>query len=62
MSDDPEEERTRADAGAARRCSTCGARIDATEWHPLTTRVDDDGAFRVHAFCGADCRAAWNGE
>lgn len=45
----------------ARRCSVCGSRIDATEWHPLTTRVGDDGEFHVYAFCDADCRAAWGG-
>lgn len=68
MSDDPQGganasagTSTNADAGAARRCATCGSRIDTTEWHPLATRVDDAGEFHVHAFCDAACRDAWDG-
>jgi hypothetical protein len=65
MSDDERE----TDADAARTddseradrpksCAHCGKRIDTTEWHPVAT-VDDDGAFRVYAFCDEDCRDEW---
>lgn len=40
-------------------CANCGSEIDTKEWHPLVTRTDDDGNFRVYAFCDEDCRDEW---
>ncbi len=40
-------------------CAECGDRIDRTEWHPVLSTTDDDGTFRVHAFCSQECRNAW---
>lgn len=43
-------------------CAECGDRIDRTEWHPVTTTTDDDGAFRLVAFCSRACREAWQAD
>lgn len=40
-------------------CAECGERVDPTEWHPVTTTTDDDGTFRLRAFCSQACRDAW---
>lgn len=46
-------------AEAAEVCSTCGVRIDPTDWHPVATRVDEDGDFHLYTFCSTDCRTEW---
>lgn len=46
-------------ADEPKSCANCGTQIDTTEWHPLVTRTDDDGSFRVFAFCDGDCRDEW---
>lgn len=38
------------------RCATCGATIDPTVWHPVSTRIDDDGEFHLDVFCSIECR------
>ena len=43
-------------------CGNCGAGIETKEWHPLVTRTDDDGRFRVYAFCDGTCRDEWTGD
>lgn len=44
-------------------CANCGKQIDTMEWHPVVTRTDDDdGRFRVYAFCDEDCRDKWRFE
>ena len=43
-------------ADEPKTCANCGKRIDTSEWHPLATRVDDDGNFTVYAFCSDRCR------
>lgn len=48
---------TRADE--PKICANCGDRIDTKEWHPVVTRTDEDGTFRVYAFCDEDCRDEW---
>lgn len=40
-------------------CANCGTQIDTKEWHPLVTRTDADGRFRVYAFCDEDCQDEW---
>lgn len=40
-------------------CANCGSQIETKEWHPLETMIDDDGNFRVYAFCDAECRDEW---
>mgnify|MGYP000740104707 CR=1 FL=1 len=49
---------TRTDRQPA-RCVTCHARLDLTEWHPVATATDADGAFHVHGFCSPRCRVRW---
>lgn len=51
------ESSTRADE--PKICANCGTQIDTKEWHPLITQTDDDGRFRVYAFCDEDCRDEW---
>lgn len=46
-------------ADEPKTCAHCGTQIDTTEWHPLVTRTDDDGTFRVRAFCDDGCRDEW---
>lgn len=48
-----------ARADEPKTCANCGSQIDTKEWHPLVTRTDDDGTFRVYAFCDVDCRGEW---
>jgi hypothetical protein len=43
-------------------CAHCDGSITAENWHPVTTVRDDEGEVEVHAFCCADCRAAWRAE
>lgn len=66
MQDDEQERATDAvQDGASGRadepktCANCGRQIDTKEWHPLATRSDSDGNFRVYAFCSVDCRDEW---
>jgi hypothetical protein len=40
-------------------CANCGGEIETEEWHPLVTQTDDDGRFRVYAFCDENCRDKW---
>lgn len=40
-------------------CANCGQQIDTSDWHPLVTRTEADGTFRVFAFCDATCRDTW---
>lgn len=47
----------RADQSAT--CARCGAHIDTSEWHPLMTETNNDGSFRVYAFCSEECRDEW---
>lgn len=46
-------------ADEPKTCANCKTQIDTTEWHPLVTRRDDDGTFRVYAFCSEACRDEW---
>lgn len=46
-------------ADQPKTCANCGKQIDTSEWHPLVTRTDDDGTFRVYAFCSEKCRDEW---
>lgn len=48
-----------ARADEPKTCANCGTEIDTREWHPLTTRTDDDGDFQVYAFCSDECRDEW---
>lgn len=41
------------------RCTHCGSVIDVTSWHPLLSRVEDDGDVHLYPFCDIDCRDAW---
>jgi hypothetical protein len=48
-----------AGEGRHERCVVCGEPIDTTGWYPIRGRQDDDGIFRVYAFCSEACREAW---
>jgi len=48
-----------ARADEPKTCTNCGARINTTEWHPVTAETDADGNFRVYAFCDEGCRDEW---
>lgn len=50
---------TATPADEPKTCANCGTRIDTTEWHPVVTRTDADGNFRVYAFCDTGCRDEW---
>lgn len=56
---DAEGEESAVRADEPKICANCGAEIEATEWHPLVTQTDDEGNFRVYAFCDEGCRKAW---
>ena len=43
-------------------CANCEKQIDTMKWHPVVTRTDDDGRFRVYAFCDEDCRDEWSND
>ncbi|WP_331235318.1 DUF7576 family protein [Natronorarus salvus] len=38
------------------RCTNCGGSIETTDWHPVTTEVDEDGSVELFAFCSWRCR------
>lgn len=48
---------TREDA--AEVCTNCGDEIDSTEWHPVRATHDEDGEFRIYAFCSEECLEEW---
>ncbi|WP_449404980.1 DUF7576 family protein [Halosimplex halophilum] len=59
-SDEPLE--ATGEAPTVTHCTTCGARIDPTVWHPVATDFDDDGEFHLYAFCSIECRDRWKRE
>lgn len=44
---------------AADACANCGAEIDGSEWHPVRATHDEDGEFRIYAFCSEECLEEW---
>lgn len=47
-------------ADEPKSCANCGVAIDTEEWHPLVTRTDPGGNFRLYAFCDENCRNEWD--
>lgn len=43
-------------------CVVCGTTIDRSDWHPVRSWIDDDGQFRIDAYCSMACRAAHSPE
>lgn len=54
-------EEPRDDSDHLTECAACGGTIVTTEWHAVRGVTDDDGDFRLYAFCDRDCRSAWTG-
>ena len=40
-------------------CATCGDEIDGSEWHPVRATRDENGEFRIYAFCSEECLEKW---
>jgi hypothetical protein len=57
----PPEEPRESDQEISRvlKCATCGAQINPTAWHPVSTHFNDDGEFLLYAFCSIECRNDW---
>jgi hypothetical protein len=43
-------------------CAECGNPVPAAEWHPVTTRRDEDGEMEIYAFCSEGCRSSWQAD
>ncbi len=52
----PGTERVAEATARADRCSECGGPIETTDWHPVTTRVDEEGSVDLYVFCSWRCR------
>jgi hypothetical protein len=49
-------ERVTESSTDADHCTECGGPIETSDWHPVTTGVDEDGSVDIYAFCSWRCR------
>lgn len=47
------------DADPDRICATCGDVVEDSEWHPVTTQIEETGEVAVYLFCSTSCQTQW---
>lgn len=61
-STDPSATEETGETDSLETCTACGAPVETSTWHPVTSYVDDDGEYQIRAFCSQACRDAWHDE